>query len=256
MRKLIQLKEVNITRKGKRILNNISWTVKENENWAIIGKNGSGKSFLLKILSANMQPSSGSVEIFGQEFGKISLWEFKKQIGFVSDFLQKQHHENIKVIEVVLSGFYSSIGVYQKTTTKMISAARKILKSLEINSLKDRVFGELSHGEQRKVLIARALVFNPKLLVMDEPCTGLDIPTKEEFLTLINKLAKSGHNIIFVTHHIDEITGAINRVLLIKDGKIIKQGIKKEIMKENLLNKVLGYKFKLTQKQGRYWANY
>jgi iron complex transport system ATP-binding protein len=256
MQNLISLEKVSVIKNGKYILRHIDWSMNENENWAIIGENGSGKSFLLRLLSANLHSSKGTVKVFGKQFGQVNLWDLKKNIGLVSDLLQTQYHNRTRVIDVVYSGYFSSIGLYENIDSRMKKSAYKILKFLGIYHLKDRIFGELSHGEQRRVLIARSLVFNPKLLVLDEPCTGLDIPAREEFLKTIEKLVKKGHNVIFVTHHIEEVMPFINRILFMKNGKIFGKGTKKEMMKEEKLNKVLGHKFKLIYKNGRYWPKY
>lgn len=256
MKKIIELKNVNITMDNRQILTGITWSVGKNENWAVIGQNGSGKSFLLQLLSANIQPSSGTVELFGEMFGRVSLWELKKKIGVVSDMLLRQYHDNYKTIDVVCSGYFSSIGIYDKITAKMLNDAINILKELKITHLRHKRVCELSHGEQKRVLIARALVFNPKLLVFDEPCNGLDIPSREKFLKLAQNLSKKGHNIIFVTHHIEEIMPFINNVMLIKDGKIYAKGQKEDMMKKEMLNRVLNFKFNVTEKSGRYWPKH
>lgn len=256
MESLIELENVSVIKDGKHILRDINWSITPNENWAVIGKNGSGKSFLLRLLSANLQPSKGIIKVFEKQFGKVSLWDLKKKIGLVSDLLQSQYPNENKVIDVVYSGYFSSIGVYDPIDSRMKKSADKILKFLGISHLKGRRFSELSHGEQRKALIARSLVFNPRLLVLDEPCTGLDIPAREEFLKAIQKLAEHGHNIIFVTHHIEEVMPLINHVLFIKNGQIFNKGPKEKMMKEDILKNVLGYDFKLIKKGGRYWPKY
>jgi iron complex transport system ATP-binding protein len=254
MNTLIELQDVSIVRDKKTILDKINWKVLDNENWAVIGRNGAGKSFLLRLLSANLFQSSGTVKIFDEEFGKVNIWELKKKIGFISDLLQKEYNENTKAINVVYSGFFASNGLYEEVTPKMEKRSDEILDFLEIQDLKNRAYGKLSQGEQRRVLIARAIVFKPKLLIFDEPCTGLDIASREEFLSTVEKLVEKGHNIIFVTHHIEEIIPSINKVLFLKEGKVFECGNKKEMMKENHLNNVLEFKFKINEKNDRFWA--
>jgi iron complex transport system ATP-binding protein len=253
MNKLIELKNVWVIKNKIPILKNVNWEVLENESWAIIGRNGSGKSFLLRLISANLFPSSGTITIFNEEFGNVNLWELKKKIGFVSDLLQKDYNEYSKAIDVIYSGFFSSNGLFEEITPQMKEKTNEILQFLEIEKFTDRIFGELSHGEQRKILIARAMVFDPVLLVFDEPCTGLDIAAREEFLITVEKLIENGHHIIFVTHHIDEIINSINKVLFLKDGEIYKTGNKKELMNIKNLEEVLEYKLKIKKKKGRYW---
>jgi iron complex transport system ATP-binding protein len=252
MEKIIEISNVSVILDDKIILKNINWTVYEDENWAIIGKNGSGKSFLLRLLSANLFPNKGSVKIFGKEFGKVNLWDLKSEIGFISDLFLRQYDQGSKVCNVVYSGFFSSNGLYEDPTELMIERTDIILKELDLYKLKGLRFGEISHGEQKRVLIARALVFNPRILVFDEPCTGLDIAARENFLSNVEKLAQKGHNIVFVTHHIEEVIPAINKILYLKYGEIGLSGNKKEMLNKKNLNNVLDYNFELNEKNGRY----
>ena len=223
------------------------------ENWAIIGRNGSGKSFLLRILSGNLFPSTGIVKIFGKQLGFVNIWDLRKEIGFVSDHLQREYDRETRVINVIYSGFFASNGLYQDVTDEMKEKVVDILEFLEIFHLRDRVFGHLSSGEQKKVLIARSLVFSPKLLIFDEPCNNLDLASKEDVLHSIQKLVQKGHNIVFVTHHIEEIIPQINNVLFLKEGKIIKSGDKVKMMNKKLLNNLLSYKFGVVKKNGWYY---
>jgi iron complex transport system ATP-binding protein len=251
---LIKLDGISVVRNKNPILTDIDWTMQDGENWAVIGENGAGKSFLLRLLSAQMFPSSGKVKVFGEEFGKVDMWELRKKIGLVSDSLQKRQHDHTKVLDVALSGFFSSVGVYNTVNSDMEKSALKQLKFMGVDRFKERNFSELSTGEQRRVLIARALVFDPKLLILDEPCTGLDIPAREKFLNNIGELIKKGHNIVFVTHHIEEVIPTINKVLLMKNGRILAAGDKEKVMTEENLRKALGYEFELVEKNGRYWS--
>ena len=255
MGNLIEMINAGVLIDGKEILKNINWTVKSNENWAVIGRNGSGKSFLLRLLSANLYPSRGRVRIFGKEFGKVNLWDLKNKIGFVSDMFQRQYDQNTRVSYAVYSGFFSSNGLYEDPTESMTKKTDKILKFLNLSKLSDAKFGEISYGEQKRVLIARALVFNPKILVFDEPCTGLDVASREMFLETIEKLVEKEHNIIFVTHHIEEVIPAINKVLFMKDGMIAKTGDKKDMITRKNLSGILDYNFSVREIYGRYWLS-
>jgi len=175
-------------------------------------------------------------------------------IGVVSDFLQRGYRESALVHEVILSGFFASNGAYQTPSDEQLQKVDEIIASLNIEHLRDKKFAHLSHGEQRKALIGRALVFEPKLLILDEPCTGLDIPSREDFLDTLRGLVKEGVNILFVTHHIDEIIPEVNKVLFIADGQIAKVGDKKNLMKKSYLKGILGYKeLKIKKGKGRYW---
>jgi iron complex transport system ATP-binding protein len=256
MKKVVEISNLSVVINGKHILKNINWNFYDNENWGIIGKNGSGKSFFLRLLYANIYPTEGTIKIFGNELGKINIWDIKKRIGFASDLFLKQYDQNTTVLSAVYSGYFSSNGLYDNVNDKIIKDTSKILRFLKLYHLRDKYFGEISHGEQKRVLIARALVFNPQILVFDEVCSGLDISSREELLLFMGKLVKKGHNIIYVTHHIEEIIPAINKIMLLKNGEIYKSDNKKKVMKKKILNEVLDYKFDIKLKNNRYWYKY
>ena len=253
MTPLIELKNVSVIRDGKTILDQVSWVMQQNEHWAVIGKNGAGKSFLLQLLSANFHPTSGIVTVMGEELGKVSVWDLRKQIGLVSNQLHQRYHNYFTVREVVCSGFFASIGIYEPIEDYMFAKADEVLARIGISNLAQRPFGELSHGEQRRTLIARAMVFNPRMLVLDEPCSGLDIPSREEFLSTVQKLGEEGHNLIFVTHHLEEVIPVINNVLYIKNGKIHAKGDKSAMFSEPLLQEVFDFPIPIVKSDDRYW---
>ena len=256
MNSIINLTNVSVVKNGKTILKEINWIIKKKQNWAVIGRNGAGKSFLLNLLSANLYPSSGTVKIFDKEFGQTDIWELKKVIGFVSPNFQKDYDSQTRVINVIYSGFFASNGLYYDTTDEMRIKAEELIDFLGIYKLKDRIYGELSNGEQKKVLIARALVFNPEILVFDEVCSGLDISSREELLKTIEIVVKKGHNIIFVTHHIEEIIPSINHILFLKNGEIYKTGKKEKILTQKNLKEVLDIDFNVVSKNKRYFLKY
>ncbi len=254
MTKYIEVNNISLRINGKEILKKISFSLESSEHLAIIGRNGAGKSMLLKILSATLFPSSGTISVLGKKFGEANLLELRKSIGLVSDKLQKSYYEDSVVQNVVLSGFFASNGLYDDVSKEMIQQASHILEFLNISHLVDRIYGELSNGEQKRVLIARALVFEPKLLILDEVCNGLDIASREEFLEFLQNIAnKNICNIIYVTHHIEEIFPAINRILLLKDGSAYKIGSKKEILTSQNITDTLSYKCELIEKDERYY---
>ncbi|HPI15886.1 MAG TPA: ABC transporter ATP-binding protein [Spirochaetota bacterium] len=256
MESVIRLENMSVVRGNGAILKNVNWTVRPGENWAVLGGNGSGKSFLLNVVSSGLFPSSGSVELFGLRLGETDVWSLRERIGMVSDLLQKSYNGKTTVEDVVCSGFFWSIGIYREITDAMRSAARSTAEGLSIGHLLERKFGELSHGEQKRVLIARALVNDPELLVLDEPAGGLDFPSREEFLMSVERLAGSGRTVIYVTHHVEEIMPSFNRCLLLKDGSVYAQGSRDEVLTERRLNEALGYDFALAEKDGRLWPRH
>lgn len=234
---IIELQNVSLHREKTQILKNISWNIKKGEHWALIGPNGAGKTSLLKIISGNLWPSSGKVKILGKEFGKADLRELKKKIGWVSSFLVEKIPNNEDILEIVISGKFASFGVYEAITEGDKKKAKELLKLLDCGYILDRSFNVISQGEKQKVLIARALMAEPLILLLDEPCIGLDIKANENLLNSISKICRETKTtIIYVTHHIDEIVKEIDNALLIKDGKIFRQGKKEDVLNKNSLD--------------------
>jgi iron complex transport system ATP-binding protein len=236
MSSIIGLEKISLYRGKTQILNDISWNVKKNEHWVLFGPNGAGKTSLLKIISGNLWPSSGKVIVLGKEFGKSDLRKLKKKIGWVSSYLVEKIPHNENILEIIISGKFASFGVYEKISPNDRIKAKKLLKLMNCEHVVDRNFNIISQGEKQKVLIARALMAEPLILLLDEPCIGLDIKARSDLLLSISKLCKGGSTtIIYVTHHIEEIVDEIDNVLLIKEGSVFLQGSKKEVLnKENL----------------------
>lgn len=249
----IKLKNVSIIRDQKYLLKNISFQLNQNENLAIIGRNGSGKSFLLKVLSTNIYPSLGEVEIFGKNTIGMSIWDFRKKIGFVNNDLE-YYNRDILVRDVIASGFFSSIGVWEKLEAWQDERINEILDFFDIKNLESRIFKTLSCGEQKKILISRAIVFSPKILILDEPCNGLDLASKVQFLHEIEKLVNSGINLILVSHNIDEILPSIKKIIFLKHGEIYNSGYKENLMNRENLKKVLDIDINVKEKNGFYYS--
>ncbi len=214
---------------------------------------------LLKIVSGYQWPTRGTVEVLGKRFGEVDIRELRKSIGWVSSDLQQEMQRDFTVEEVVLSGYFATIGLYDKSPTLLKSLkekAKKLLEFMGMGGHSRQLFPTLSFGEQKRVLIARALMHDPKLLILDEPCTGLDIKAREEFLPFIEELGKKkdGPTIIFVTHHIEEIMPVFNNILALNGGKIIRQGRKEEILREDVMREVFNLPLQLFTNDGRYWA--
>ncbi len=238
MNSIIELQNISMFRGKTQILKDISWNIRQGEHWAFIGPNGAGKTSLLKIVSGNLWPSSGKVKVLGKEFGKTDLRELKKKIGWVSSYLVENVPGNEKVIEVIISGKYSSFGVYEKITEKDKKQAERLLRFLKCDYIKDRTFDVISQGEKQKVLIARALISNPLILLLDEPCIGLDMKARRDFLDSISKICKQKKTtVVYVTHHIEEIVNEIKNALLLKDGKVFMKG-KRDILNEKNLDRL------------------
>lgn len=254
---ILKAENISIIRDGHYIIKDISFSVNQGENWAIIGRNGSGKSFMLKILSTLVYPSEGEITIYGKKFGETNIWDLRKKIGVVSDRLQQTYNGNTCVQDVILSGFFSSIGLHQDIEDWQIERVKEIMDFLRLTPMANRPFESLSQGEQKRALIGRALVFKPQLIILDEPCSGLDIASRDDFLKFLREMIAEGMQIIFVTHHIEEIIPEISHVMLMEKGRIYKSGKKEDMMKRKQLRYILGVeKFKMKKKKGRYWPRY
>jgi len=253
---IVRLDDIGVTRGNGHILRNVNWTVRRGENWAVLGGNGSGKSFLLNVVSSGLFPSSGRVELFGMRLGETDVWKLRERIGMVSDLLQRSYNERTAVEDVICSGFFWSVGIYREISASMRRAARSAAEALSVERLLNRRCGERSHGEQKRVRIARALVNDPELLVLDEPAGGLDFPGREDLLAEVERLARGGRTVIYVTHHVEEIMPSFNRCLLMKNGSVYAAGNRDEVLTERLLNEVLGYRFSLAERDGRLWPRH
>ncbi len=252
---VLKLNNVSLTKSGNLILKDLNWEVKKGENWVILGSNGSGKTMMLKMLSGFIWPSKGDIFVLGKKFGQVDLSILRQTIGWVSFDLQQKMLE-IKAFDVVLSGYFASIGLYQKPKLAIIKRAEGLLKLVGLTKHKNSLFPSLSYGEQKKALIARSLMSKPKLLLLDEPCSGLDMKMREEFLLFLEKLGKSknGPTIILVTHHLEEIIPSMTHILALKKGEIVQMGGKKNILTSSLVQNVLGVKMKVIKRGERYTA--
>src|SRR3989344_3658227 len=239
MNSIIELQNISLHRGKTQILKDISWNIKKNEHWALIGPNGAGKTSLLKIISGNLWPSSGKVKVLGKEFGKTDLRELKKKIGWVSSFLTEKIPQNEDILGIVISGKFASFGVYEKITEKDRKKAKRLLKLMDCDYVIRRNFSVISQGEKQKVLIARALMAEPLILLLDEPCIGLDMKARENLLASISKLCREAKTtVVYVTHHIEEIVKEIENAILIKQGKVFAKGNKADVLDKSYLDKL------------------
>lgn len=231
---LIQLDQIGRMKQGKTILKKISWQIAKGDKWILYGLNGAGKTTLLNILNAYEPATTGGVNLFGKMPGKVgySAETVRQHIGFVSHSLLEKFQEGERVIDVVISGAFKSIGVYQDIDDEVRNEAHQLLKLVEMFDKANQCIGYLSTGEKQRVMIARALMGQPQVLILDEPAAGLDFIARESLLNILDSLSDSYPTLamIYETHFIEEITGNFTKILLLKDGESVQQGLIDDIL--------------------------
>ncbi|MED1723910.1 ABC transporter ATP-binding protein [Brevibacillus parabrevis] len=254
---IIDVNQVTWQRDDTTILKNIDWQVQENEHWCLVGLNGSGKTSLLKIICGYTWPTKGQVSVLGDLYGTVDLREVRKSIGWVSTALIAQLHEHETAFRVILSGREATIGLYSVPSEADGQKAQELLETFGCAELRDRPFSALSQGERQKILISRALMASPRLLILDEPCTGLDLLSREQLLSMIEQIAKQpeGPTLLYVTHHIEEILPCFTHTLLLKAGEVERAGRTDEVLTAEGLTRFFGVPVNITRSQGRSWVS-
>ncbi|MFD1705527.1 ABC transporter ATP-binding protein [Siminovitchia sediminis] len=257
MDNLLSLQNVSWKRDGRDILSEINWEMKKGENWGILGLNGSGKTSLLNIITAYEFPSSGEISVLGYSFGESYLPDLRKEIGFVSSSLSRFSHiiEYETIEEIIVSGKFASFGLYEQVHQEDWEKADELIGRFRLESLKGKPYKQLSQGERRRVLIARSLMNDPKLLILDEPCSGLDILSREQVLELTKEIVNRPCQFVYVTHHIEELVEDVTHVLSIKDGKIVAAGPKHEVVRDDILTETFKLPVHVRWEDGRPWLS-
>lgn len=229
---IIEMKKINFQRKGRSILRNLSWNVKKGEHWAIVGLNGSGKTTLLNLVNGYLWPTSGTIAVFGHQYGKVMIQEVRQRIGWVSSSLQLRLPGELTTEKIIIGGKYGTIGYYDELSPSDEEDVLQLLQLFRCKDLFRRTYQTLSQGERQKVLIARALIAEPELLILDEPCTGLDLISREQVLAMIQQIAlqRRGPTLIYVTHHIEEILPCFTHTLLLREGEVFQAGKTEELL--------------------------
>ena len=225
---VLEISSLCIQRGGTTILAKLSWRIERGEHWTILGANGSGKTSLLSALSGYLSFTSGEIKVLGEQFGETDWRELRKKIGLVSSSIRQLMSDYEPALLTVLSGKEALIDVWGEGSPADRTRARKILKQIECEYLADRPWQVLSQGERQRVLIGRALMAKPKLLILDEPCAGLDPVARENLLQFLQRLGsrKDSPTLILVTHHIEEIMPVFSHALVLKSGQVIACGEK------------------------------
>lgn len=251
---ILRICGLRIQRGKTTILNDVSWQVERGEHWVILGANGSGKTSLLSALTGYFMPTAGEISVLGQRYGRSDWRDLRKQIGLVSSSIRQMMHDEEPALETVISGKYAMIDLWGRVTARDRAEAKKILRQIECAHLAERPWLVLSQGERQRVLIGRALMAKPRLLILDEPCAGLDPAAREHFLQFLQRIGrrKDAPTLVLVTHHVEEIMPVFSHVLILKNGRILDAGPKTAMLKGTLLSEAFGEKTKLRMEKHRY----
>jgi iron complex transport system ATP-binding protein len=254
----LELRDVSYVAGGRKILDTINWIVQPGEHWAILGPNGSGKTTLLKLACGYIWPNAGG-EVYRRGKTLTNLRELRKSIGWVTSVLAAAIPPREKVKRTVVSGKFAQIGYIEgfggEANKSDYRRADYYLEQMSCSSLRDQEFGTLSQGEQQKVLIARARMTKPYLIVLDEPCAGMDPGARENFLASLRNVARQKKipSLIYVTHHIEEILPLFRKTLVLQDGKVLHAGATDRVLKTNVLEQLYSARFAVMKRKGRYW---
>lgn len=257
MASVLQLTDVSIVRDGTTILDSISWSVEPDDRWVILGPNGAGKTTLLQLASAQVHPTSGGATLLGDTMGKIDVFELRPRIGFASTAMARRVPGNERVIDVVLTAAYSVTGRWNEPYDDVdVRRAQRVLGEWKLSALEERRFGTLSDGEQKRVQIARAVMTDPELLLLDEPAASLDLGAREELLQLLGGYAsaKSAPAIVMVTHHVEEIPPGFTHAMLLREGRIEASGAINDVITAENLSATFGLELEVTSDEGRFAA--
>lgn len=254
---IIDLYNVSWKRGQRMILQHINWTVKEKEHWCILGLNGSGKTTLLEMINGYIWPTTGKITVLGHPFGEYDLRELRKSIGWVSTAMQQKFYASEQALQIVLSGKFATIGVYDQIEDADMAKAAALMEKLGCAALMERTFNTLSQGERQRVLIARALMGDPKLLILDEPCTGLDLFAREQLLKMIETIAvqENGPTLLYVTHHIEEILPCFTGTLLLKQGQVFASGASEDMLESDMMSDFFDVPVHIVRESGRNWLS-
>lgn len=257
MADVVKFEDVRVVRSGRPILDGINWTVDERDRWVILGPNGAGKSTLLSIASAQLHPTSGTVTILDEQLGRTNVFDLRPRIGFASSAMAKLIPDDETVLDTVLTAGYAVTGRWNEQYDEVdLEQTETVLAEWRLEEFADRTFGTLSDGERKRALIARAVMTDPELLLLDEPSASLDLGARENLLASLADYAASefAPAIVMVTHHVEEIPVGITHALLLRNGKIVAAGPLAETLTAANLTATFGLPLELDQHNGRYAA--
>jgi len=251
---MLEVTRLSIQRDGTHILDDVHWRVEPGQHWAILGANGSGKTSLLSALTGYFMPTDGEISVLGRKFGEADWRELRRHIGLVSSSIRQLMADTEPALETVISGKYAMIDFWGRIRRADRIRGLQLLRQVECGYLARRPWLFLSQGERQRVLIGRALMGQPRLLILDEPCAGLDPAAREHFLQFLDRLGRRPHapTLVLVTHHVEEIMPVFSHALILKSGRVLASGKKASALTARNLSGAFGTPVKLLKKSGRY----
>jgi iron complex transport system ATP-binding protein len=251
---ILAVSDLRVARGSTHILRGVSWEVKPGEHWVILGPNGCGKTSLLRALTGYLPPTTGRLAVFGRVYGEADWRDLRTRIGLVTSALQMSIPFAEPAIETVISGKFAQLDLWARIARADETEAVRLLRLVGAARLAQREWGHLSQGERQRVLIARALMARPELLILDEPCAGLDPIARAHFLTFVHRLARLRRcpSLVLVTHHVEEVTPTFTHALLLRAGKVLAAGPKAATLNSHNLSRTFGASVRLIRRGGEY----
>jgi len=257
MAPVVELADVSVVRGGATLLDSITWTIDESDRWVVIGPNGAGKTTLLQILSANLHPSAGMAGILDEVLGAVDVFELRPRIGVTSAALADRIPRGESVGNVVVSAAYAVLGRWHESyDVSDLTRAASLMAQLRVGHLGKRTFGTLSEGERKRVQIARALMTDPELLLLDEPAAGLDLAGRESLVETLAEIVadEAAPATVLVTHHLEEIPPGMTHALLLKQGRVVAAGPIEQTLTDELMSETFDLPLEISHAGGRWTA--
>lgn len=257
MATVASLDSVSVVRDGRAILQDISWTIDQSERWVILGPNGAGKTTLLSLLASFNHPSSGSVIVLGETMGSTDVFELRPRVGFASSDMARRIPDNETVMDAVLTAAWGVTGRWVEEYEEIdVRRAKRVLQEWRLEHLAEHYVGTLSDGERKRVQIARSVMTDPELLLLDEPAGSLDLGAREDVIEMLDHFASepSSPAMVMVTHHVEEIPKGFTHLLIIAGGKILKKGPIADTLTGETMSEAFGRPLSITHNAGRYQA--
>lgn len=255
MAALVDLSGIGLRRSGKVILHDLNWRMEPGQHWAVVGANGSGKTTLLRIVGGILYPTLGQAAVLGGQFGRCDLLRLRQRIGWVGPALLGRMPPNETLKQIVASGFNATFGLFYELDDSHWAKVDEVLERVGLPGMGEIEFGVLSQGEQQRALFARCLLTGPELYILDEACSGLDLPARETFLSVVEGVMKTGEaGVVMVTHHIEEVPPGITHALVLKNGGVLASGPVDEVVTSAILSDAFSIDVEVVKVDGRFWA--